>query len=681
MAVIVNGDGILTGVSSLTTALNDITSGRGTITGVTTVGTLQLGAGVSISSPRSQNAAIFTNNTEFLTVDDAGRVGVGTVTPNSDAHPQNVGKINVGFITARSVAGDIDGNTLVVAGLSTFTDDVTFKGASGNITFDQSTDDLKFDDNNKVILGSGSDAQVFHNGSNLFIKKISSGTGQLYLDSEGSSDLYLRAGDGSSGTNISVRCYSNAGVDLRYQNIKRFETSPSGVDVTGTINATGVSTFVGNVSIGATIAENRLDVAGDLKLLDNSPRMFFHDLNATGAANATGGFETYDKDRNRAIYVGSINASNNIEFGTDNTERMRIDASGRLLVGTDASRQTRSGNSSYHPDVQLESAVAGLTIGKFNDSDGPARFVLQKARGSKASPTIVQDNDTLGQIIFSGWDGDTFTNSARITSEVEGTPGDDDMPGNLIFATTGDGASLPTERLRISAAGTTLIKGDANPCLSVDRGSANTTNINVKYNGTTKAQMSASSTSMEISSVGDIPMKFFANGSERMRLHSTGELSIPSGLTLGLQPDDKTASNTIHDYEEGTWQPTIADASGNDSTFGGTTAATYTKIGDTVRASFRCVNAQTSSLTGSDTFYVKGLPFTTVNRNYSTAWLRTFNTSNWGAAKCLIFAYIESNNIFFQGDSGANAGSGLKVEDLTHNQTDLFMTFVYQTTQ
>ena len=120
MAVIVNGDGILTGVSSLATALTDLTSGRGTVTGVATVGTLQLGAGVSMSSPRSQNAAIFTNNTEFLTVDDAGRVGVGTITPNTDAHPQNVGKINVGFITARSVAGDIDANTLVVAGISTF---------------------------------------------------------------------------------------------------------------------------------------------------------------------------------------------------------------------------------------------------------------------------------------------------------------------------------------------------------------------------------------------------------------------------------------------------------------------------------------------------------------------------------------------------------------------------------
>ena len=93
MAVIVNGDGILTGISSLATALTDLTSGRGTVTGVATVGTLQLGAGVSISSPRTQQAAIFTNNTEFFTVDDAGRVGVGTITPNSDAHPENEKKI------------------------------------------------------------------------------------------------------------------------------------------------------------------------------------------------------------------------------------------------------------------------------------------------------------------------------------------------------------------------------------------------------------------------------------------------------------------------------------------------------------------------------------------------------------------------------------------------------------
>ena len=152
MAVIVNGDGILTGISSLATALTDLTSGRGTVTGVATVGTLQLGAGVSISSPRSQQAAIFTNNTEFFTVDDAGRVGVGTITPNSDAHPENEKKINVGFITAKSIAGDIDARNVVVAGVGTFTDDLTLVGANANIIFDKSADVLKFNDNTELNL-------------------------------------------------------------------------------------------------------------------------------------------------------------------------------------------------------------------------------------------------------------------------------------------------------------------------------------------------------------------------------------------------------------------------------------------------------------------------------------------------------------------------------------------------
>ena len=698
MAVIVNGDGILTGVSSLTTALDDITSGRGTITGVTTVGTLQLGAGVSISSPRSQQAAIFTNNTEFLTVDDAGRVGVGTVTPNSDVHPQNVGKINVGFITARSVAGNIDGSTLVVAGLSTFTDDVTFTGASANMTFDKSDNSLKVDDDFKIKVGDSGDLEIHHNGDNSVIADV--GTGNLQLRA---ADFRVTNSD-----NTAFMIVANVGqsVQLYENNVKRFETSPSGVDVTGTINATGVSTFVGNVSIGATVAENRLDVAGDLKILDNSPRIFLHDTNAIGAVNATGGFETFDKDRNRAIYVGSINSSNNIEFGTTSTERMRIDADGRVLIGTDSTRQTRSGNSSYHPDVQLESAIAGLAIGKFNDSDGPARFVIQKARGSIASPAIVQDNDTIGQIVFSGWDGDTFTNSARITSEVDGTPGDDDMPGNLIFSTTADGASIPTERLRIDSSGRLLTGGATS-----SHGSTNADDLTIgasnQSNQTGITLGSASASGVRFADAGndtagavayyhnDDSMRFTAAGNERFRIKSAGNVEILDGNLIigpagpGIDFSAQTATSAtgsstsaeiLDHYEEGTFTPTISDGS-NNSTFGGITAATYTKIGNTVRASFRCVNAQTSSLTGTNTFYVKGLPFTTVNRNYSTAWLRAFSSAEWSALKCLIFAYIESNQIYFQGDDGASSGKTLEVRDLVNNQTDLFMTFVYETSQ
>jgi len=95
--------------------------------------------------------------------------------------------------------------------------------------FETSSVGWKSEDGVKGIFGTDGDFQIFHNGSHSFVKKISSGTGNLYLDSEGSGDLYLRAGDGSSGTNISMRCTSNAGVDLRYQGTTQCETSANGL--------------------------------------------------------------------------------------------------------------------------------------------------------------------------------------------------------------------------------------------------------------------------------------------------------------------------------------------------------------------------------------------------------------------------------------------------------------------
>ena len=238
MAVIVNGDGILTGISSLATSLTDITSGRGTITGVTTVGTLQLGAGVSISSPRSQQAAIFTNNTEFFTVDDAGRVGVGTITPNSDAHPENEKKINVGFITAKSIAGDIDARNVVVAGISTFVgalngSSATLSGqmqsasavVTGGITATGGNivmNDSNASSANRIKLGTSQDLQVYYDGSNSYLHHQTGATGNLLIFSDGH-EIQLIPKSGEQG----VRIINDEGVEAYYNGSKRFHTSTS----------------------------------------------------------------------------------------------------------------------------------------------------------------------------------------------------------------------------------------------------------------------------------------------------------------------------------------------------------------------------------------------------------------------------------------------------------------------
>ena len=143
-----------------------------------------------------------------------------------------------------------------------------------------------------------------------------------------------------------------------------------------------------------------------------------------------------------------------IGFETNGTEKVRIASDGKVLIGTNTNRSTRLGTNSFSPDIQLEDDTVGaVSLTRWSNSSSPGRLILQKGRGTGASPAVVADDDHTGQILFSGWDGDTFTNTAQIRSEVDGTPGDDDMPGRLIFAITPDGSPSSIERLRINSTG------------------------------------------------------------------------------------------------------------------------------------------------------------------------------------------------------------------------------------
>ena len=168
--------------------------------------------------------------------------------------------------------------------------------------------------------------------------------------------------------------------------------------------------------------------------------------------------------------------SRNLTFSTNQLERARIDSGGRLLVGTSSARQSRLGTGNFQTQFQLESedATVGLATSRFNDAAGSSFVNLQKGRGTIASPAAVIANDITGTILFSGWDGAAFTNSAFIRSEVDGTPGANDMPGRLVFSTTADGASTPTERMRIDSSGR-LIRGNTASINTVNRGGSTLT--------------------------------------------------------------------------------------------------------------------------------------------------------------------------------------------------------------
>ena len=150
----------------------------------------------------------------------------------------------------------------------------------------------------------------------------------------------------------------------------------------------------------------------------------------------------------------SNSSSASLTFGTNSTEAIRIDSSGRLLVGTSTARNVEwSFGNAATPKLQVEgndgTSSQILITDTRSDGRNPSLAFAKTRNGAS-----VVDDDILGSISFFGDDGsDTRSWGGRITCEVDGTPGANDMPGRLVFSTTADGSSSPTERMRIKASG------------------------------------------------------------------------------------------------------------------------------------------------------------------------------------------------------------------------------------
>ena len=147
-----------------------------------------------------------------------------------------------------------------------------------------------------------------------------------------------------------------------------------------------------------------------------------------------------------------------IATGTDTTgtERMRITSGGDVCIGT----TTPSSNNNYGTgDLNVENnTFASAQIFSHSSTVGNYSFLgLGKSSGTGASPTIVVAQETVASIGYYGYDGSGYKRLASIDGVVDGTPGAGDMPGRLTFLTTADGASTPTERMRISSDGSVYI--------------------------------------------------------------------------------------------------------------------------------------------------------------------------------------------------------------------------------
>jgi hypothetical protein len=368
-----------------------------------------------------------TNGNERLRITSAGLVGVGTSAPNCRFEVSGGSAIttlansysNCGILHNYSASTLLaignDGTSPVLQGVNATNNtarNILLNPLGGSVGIGTTSPAVLLQLGNTGSTGLGFDASnaaihgTFGSGGSIVIRaqiSSSSGGGQIFL-----------GGSTRGDANVNSIVFSTANTDR------------AKIDANGYL----------------TIASNRINGFE----LDGSSGTIFNSFGSGGnltlraqSGSIAGGGEIFLGGSTR----GDANV-NAIVFSSANTERARIDSSGRLLVGTSSSPSAGLGQYA----LAVVQGYAGGTTGE---------GILSIARGKVATSMV--NTDTVGQIAFTDNAGNTF---AKIFSFVDGTVSStSDLPGGLTFSTTADGASSPTERMRIRNNGRTDFIGTA----------------------------------------------------------------------------------------------------------------------------------------------------------------------------------------------------------------------------
>jgi hypothetical protein len=358
-----------------------------------------------------------------------------------------------------------------------------------------SSGDMTFGDDDKAIFGAGSDLQIFHDGSNSYVQDA--GDGALILNTTNGGGVYVySAGETMATFN------SNGAVNLYYDNAAKLATTATGIDVTGTVTADKVTIGTSSASNGKLTLEG-VDGA-------DSAGIYFNNTTATNgksyslSSGNSGEFMLYDRtssayrlfvssagnvgigasspaatlqvEGETRIYPASgtailrfgsggaekgklsVDASSNMAFETANSERMRIDSSGNLGIGT-------------------SSPAAPLSFGSITND---ARIYL---RGNTNEFAI----GTNGlQIVYAGYAGHVFQTGSfggteRFRIAADGSLSTPTLgTSNVRFGVNAGNSIIAGGNYNTvvgDQAGTAITTGDQNTAVGFNAVAANTTGI------------------------------------------------------------------------------------------------------------------------------------------------------------------------------------------------------------
>jgi hypothetical protein len=380
-----------------------------------------------IYSPGADQVAISTNGVGRLFVASDGKIGVGSSGSGTQSALTFIQGSGACPLEIDATAGSGGYLTLSNNGSAK-----AFLGFGSNIGTASVND---------IALRSQSGAIAFQTGG---------ATERMRLDSSG------RLGLGTSTVNANLHVFNTAG--------------DSEIRITAKSTNQGILRF-GN-EVDQTLASIRFDSTDDsfrFYGLNDTERVRISGTGAVGIGTTSpvsklhvdgDGFFTDWLYFTNSKGVSSDSTARPLLFGIQGSEKARLDTSGRLLVGTSSA-------------VALNGVHAGINI--HGNSENPA---INFMRAQNAAS--ITDNSPLGFFQFGSQDGGI---GASIFARAEtGWSSTSDCPSRLVFSTTADGASSPTERMRITNGGTTSTFTSAgNAALWVGSASAAGTSVQLIY--------------------------------------------------------------------------------------------------------------------------------------------------------------------------------------------------------
>jgi hypothetical protein len=403
--------------------------------------------------------------------------------------------------------------------------------------------------------------------------------------------------------------------------------SPSGTDHVAISTASTERLVVdssGNVGINSTSPSYRLQLGNNTSIATATPEVLSLGATYSNTAGSNPKLRLWDDTTG---YMGFGVSSSQIDyicagtydhvFHTSSNERMRINSSGNVGIGTSAP----------------------LTKCHLDGPNGVGSTMFLSASNLAA--------DAGGSLGLGGnYNGTNRTSWASVDGLKENATSGN-YAGYLAFKTRPNGGSN-TERMRIDSSGNVAI-GDSTPTNQYDRNlninGANSSSLHLTTNlmgtgNTNGFHILQSSGIAYLWNRENRDMVFGTNSTERMRILNGG------GLTFH---GDTAQANALDDYEEGTWTPTLSSGTVNAAV-----NASYTKIGRQVTA--YCYIQFTGIVSNSGRFEVRGLPFVNpITGHYGGGTINYAATHNVSMWRPLVMA--SQNFVYFHRVDGSQAAA------------------------